>query len=200
MKKNLLALCLLFFLSSSAFADTGEEVRELLRSKIDAVIVLVQKKAMDKELRYENILELIRPIFDFEKMAKLTLCRKHWPNLSPEKKEEFSDLFVRKIQKSYLEKLDLYDDEKLIYETPLIIKKKIHIMVSFISKDDKITMLYKFYFSKKLGWQIYDVELQGVSIIQTYRTQFNDVLKKGTIDDLISKLKESDEFEAVNVK
>ncbi|MBE9535882.1 MAG: ABC transporter substrate-binding protein [Proteobacteria bacterium] len=196
----ILSLCILLLGSSPASADTGTEVRELLRAKIDAVVALLRQKDMEKSLRKDNILELIKPIFDFKKMAKLTLGRKHWPGLSPEKKEEFSDLFVRKMQDSYIEKLDLYEDEEVVYEEPLIIKRKVHVPINFVSKDDKISMLYKFYRSKELGWQIYDVELQGVSVIQTYRTQFNDVLKNGTIDDLMAKLDKSDEFKAVDVK
>jgi phospholipid transport system substrate-binding protein len=195
-----LSLCILLLGVSPASADTGAEVRELLRSKIDAVVALLRQKNMDKSLRKDNIMELIKPIFDFRKMAKLSLGRKHWPGLSPEKQEEFSDLFVRKMQDSYIEKLDLYEDEEVVYEEPLIIKRKVHVPINFVSKDDKITMLYKFYRSKELGWQIYDVELQGVSVIQTYRTQFNDVLKNGTIDDLMAKLDKSDEFKAVDVK
>lgn len=196
----ILSLCILLLGVSPASADTGAEVRELLRSKIDAVVALLRQKDMDKSLRKDNIMELIKPIFDFRKMAKLSLGRKHWPGLSPEKQEEFSDLFVRKMQDSYIEKLDLYEDEEVVYEEPLIIKRKVHVPINFVSKDDKISMLYKFYRSKELGWQIYDVELQGVSVIQTYRTQFNDVLKNGTIDDLMAKLDKSDEFKAVDVK
>ena len=190
----------MFLETSPASADAGNEVRELLRVKIDAVVALLRQKDMEESLRKDNIMELIKPIFDFKKMAKLSLGRKHWPGLSPEKQEEFSDLFVRKMQDSYIEKLDLYEDEEVVYEEPLIIKRKVHVPINFVSKDDKISMLYKFYRSKKLGWKIYDVELQGVSVIQTYRTQFNDVLKNGTIDDLMAKLDKSDEFKAVDVK
>ena len=196
----ILSLCILLLVVSPASADTGAEVRELLRAKIDAVVALLRQKDMEKSLRKDNILKLIKPIFDFRKMAKLSLGRKHWPGLSPEKQEKFSDLFVRKMQDSYIEKLDLYEDEEVVYEEPLIIKRRVHVPINFVSKDDKISMLYKFYRSKELGWQIYDVELQGVSVIQTYRTQFNDVLKNGTIDDLMAKLDKSDEFKAVDVK
>lgn len=196
----ILSLCILLLGVSPASADTGAEVRDLLRGKIDAVVELLRQKDMEKSLRKNNILELIKPIFDFKKMAKLTLGRKHWPGLSPEKQEEFSDLFVRKMQDSYIEKLDLYEDEEVVYEEALIIKRKVHVPINFVSRDDKISMLYKFYRSKELGWQIYDVELQGVSVIQTYRTQFNDVLKNGTIDDLMAKLDKSGQFEAIDVK
>jgi len=195
-----LSLCILLLGGSPASADTGAEVRELLKGKIDAVLALIRQKDMDKSARNGKILELVRPIFDFKMMATLTLGKKHWPGLSAEKQNEFSDLFVQRMQDSYLDKLDIYSDEEVVYEAPLIVKNKIHIPVSLMSKNDKISMLYKFYDARQLGWQIYDVELQGVSVIQTYRTQFNDVLKNGTIDDLMAKLRRGEKFETADVK
>jgi phospholipid transport system substrate-binding protein len=53
-------------------------------------------------------------------------------------------------------------------------------------------MLYKLYTSKK-GWKLYDIEIEGVSIIQTYRSQFGQILESGTIEDLLSKLEQKDE-------
>lgn len=201
MKKLLiLSLCISLFGSSPASADTGAEVRELLMGKIDGIIALLRQKEMDNAVRDDNILELVEPVFDFKKMAKLTLGKRHWPSLSPEEKVEFSDLFVRFIQDSYLEKLDIYSDEVVVYEEAIIVKKKIHIPVNLVSKVDSVSMLYKFYKSKELGWQIYDVELQGVSVIQTYRTQFHDVLKNGSIDDLMDKLKRGEKIESPDVR
>ncbi|MBW1695001.1 MAG: ABC transporter substrate-binding protein, partial [Deltaproteobacteria bacterium] len=70
---------------------------------------------------------------------------------------------------------------------PVQVKNKIHIPTGLVSKDNSISMLYKFYKSN-YGWKIYDVEIQGVSIVSTYRAQFKEVLGNGTIDDLLLKL------------
>jgi phospholipid transport system substrate-binding protein len=124
-------------------------------------------------------------------MAKLTLGRKYWPGLAKEKKERFEELFIKRLKESYIEKLTryTYTDEKIVYDAPIQVKKKIHIPTDLISKDNKISMLYKLYKSK-YNWKIYDIEIEGVSIIKTYRSQFNQVLSSGTIDDLLIKLEE----------
>jgi phospholipid transport system substrate-binding protein len=83
--------------------------------------------------------------------------------------------------------LTTYTDEKIIYEPPVEVKKKIHIPTSLISKGKKISMLYKLYPSNNT-WKIYDVEIQGVSIIRSYRAQFNEILQNGTFDDLLQKM------------
>jgi phospholipid transport system substrate-binding protein len=67
------------------------------------------------------------------------------------------------------------------------VKKKIHAPTYLVSKDKKISILYKFYKAEK-NWKIYDLEIQGVSIIRSYRSQFSGILENGTVDDLLLKL------------
>jgi phospholipid transport system substrate-binding protein len=185
-------ICALLFATPVSAGD-AEEVSALLKAKIDAVMVLLKDNGLDKPQRNEQIIDIITPIFDYKTMAKLSLGKKYWPKLSPEKKTIFSDLFVARLQKSYLDKLDIYTDEKILYGEPQMSGKKAHLPTTLVSKDNRIEVLYKFYRSN-VGWKVYDVEIGGVSVIQTYRSQFNGVLKEGSIDDLIEKLKTNGTF------
>lgn len=186
-------IVLVLLLCPPARADDKNDVKNLLTSRVDAVVALLKNNQMDKTVRNERIIDIVNPIFDFPLMAKLSLGRKYWPGLSDEKKNNFTDLFTRRLQDSYLEKLDLYSDESVIYEDPQQMDNKIHMPTTLVSKDSRISMIYKFYRGSK-GWRIYDVVIGGVSIIQTYRSQFDGVLQKGTIDDLLEKLNISGEF------
>lgn len=188
MRYLLYAILCVFLFTSPTLADAPDEVRELLKVKIDAVVVLLQDKTLEKTHRNEQILDIIAPIFDYQTMAKLSLGKKHWPSLSQEQQVAFSDLFSKRLQASYLDKLDLYSDEKVLYGAAQAEGKQVHVPTTLISKDSKIEMLYKFYSSAE-GWKIYDVEIGGVSVIQTYRSQFDGVLSAGTIDDLLEKLR-----------
>lgn len=189
----LLILFVTSFCVTPALANDKSDVSKLLKSKIDAVVSLLQDKQQDKASRDEQILSIVSPIFSYETMAKLSLGKKYWPALSPEKQAEFSALFTKRLQASYLEKLDIYTDEKVIYGEPQVVKSQIHIPTTLVSKDSSIEILYKFYHAQN-GWKIYDVEIGGVSIIQTYRSQFDGVLADGTIDDLLEKLKRDGTF------
>ena len=126
-------------------------------------------------------------MFDFELMAKLSLGRKYWPDLSKEKRERFTELFVNRLRQSYLNKLTAYTDETVVYEPPLKVDAKIHIPTYLVSKGNKIGMLYKFYQSSG-QWKIYDIEIQGVSIIRSYQSQFKEILQNSTFDDLLLKM------------
>ena len=190
MKSILYAIVFTLMLPPTAMSDDKSSVRELIKSKLDAVTSVLQKKDRVKEAKNKEILEIVMPIFDFSLMARLTLGQKYWPGLSEEKKERFTELFVKRLQDSYLEKLTLYTgDEKIIFKDPVSSKKKIHIPTELIAQDNKISMLYKFYKSKN-DWKIYDVEIEGVSIVQTYRSQFDQILGRGSIDDLLLKLEQ----------
>ena len=190
MKSILYAIVFTLMLPQTGMSDDKSSVRELIKSKLDAVTSVLQKKDRVKEAKNKEILEIVMPIFDFSLMARLTLGQKYWPGLSEEKKERFTELFVKRLQDSYLEKLTLYTgDEKIVFKDPVSINKKIHIPTELISQDNKISMLYKLYKSKN-NWKIYDVEIKGVSIVQTYKSQFDQVLGSGSIDDLLLKLEQ----------
>ena len=191
MKSLLYAVLSLLMLSQTVIADDKSAAEETLRSKLEAVISVLRKKELELEAKKKEIIEIVTPIFDFSLMAKLTLGRKYWPGLAKEKKERFTELFIKRLKESYLEKLTryTYTDEKILYNASIQVKKKIHIPTDLISKDNKISMLYKLYKSKH-NWKIYDIEIEGVSLITIYRSQFNQVLSSGTIDDLLEKLEE----------
>jgi len=191
MKSLLYAVLSLLILSQTVIADDKGAAEEALKSKLEAVLLVLQKTEVEHEAKKKEIIEIVSPIFDFSLMAKLTLGRKFWPGLAKEKKERFTELFVKRLKESYLKNLTRYTNARIVYNAPIQVKNKIYVPTELISKDNKISMLYKLYKSKH-NWKIYDIEIEGVSIVITYRSQCNQVLSSGTIDDLLTKLKEQE--------
>jgi len=187
MKNLLVAAISLLLFYQSALADDKSEVEELLKKNLDAVFSVLQKKDLAQQEKNQDIVDIVTPMFDFELMAQLSLGKKHWPGLSQEEKKRFTDLFIQRLKASYLKNFTLYTDEKLFYEPAVQVKKKIHTPTYLISKDKKISILYKFYKAEN-NWKIYDLEIQDVSIIRSYRSQFSGILENGTVDDLLLKL------------
>ena len=187
MKNLLIAVITLFLFSQSAAADDKSEIDNLLKTNLDAVFTVLQKKDLDQQAKNKEIVDIVTPMFDFELMARLSLGKKHWSGLSQDQKERFTELFINRLKASYLSNFTLYTDEKVLYEPSIQVKGKIHSPTYLISKDKKISILYKFYNAQK-NWKIYDLEIQGVSIIRSYRSQFSSILESGTVDDLLLKL------------
>lgn len=187
MKRMLYAVLFTLILSQGVMADDKKEAEELLKGKLEQAILVLEKKELNEEAKKKEIVEVVTPMFNFSLMSKLTLGKKYWPGLTKEQKERFTELFTKRLKDSYLDKMMLYTDEKIEYKESVQVKKKVQIPTILISKDNKILMLYKLYKSKH-GWLIYDIEIQGVSLILTYRSQFDEVLRNGTVDDLLAKL------------
>jgi phospholipid transport system substrate-binding protein len=177
-------------LSQSLIADDKIAAEEFLKSNLEAVFAVLQKKDLGQQAKSKEVVEIVTPMFDFNLMAKLSLGRKHWSSMTAEKRERFTALFVERLRQSYLNKLTAYTDEKITYDSPVAVEKKVHVPTHLISKGNEISMLYKLYPSNN-SWKIYDLEIQGVSIIMSYRSQFNEILQSGTIDDLLDRLEKS---------
>ena len=187
MKNLIYAVLFTLIFSQAAVANDKKDAEEVLKGKLEAVILVLEKKALSEEAKKKEIVEIVTPMFNFSLMSRLTLGKKHWPSLTQDQKKKFITLFTKRLKDSYLDKMLLYSDEKIKYNAPVQIKKKVHIPTILISKDNKINMLYKLYKSKQ-GWKIYDLEIQGVSLISTYRSQFDEILRNKTVDDLLAKL------------
>jgi len=189
-KSILFAAVCLIMLSQSLIADDKIAAEEFLKSNLEAVFAVLQKKDLGQQAKSKEVVEIVTPMFDFNLMAKLSLGRKHWSSMTAEKRERFTALFVERLRQSYLNKLTAYTDEKITYDSPVAVEKKVHVPTHLISKGNEISMLYKLYPSNN-SWKIYDLEIQGVSIIMSYRSQFNEILQSGTIDDLLDRLEKS---------
>ena len=180
----------LLLLNQAALGHEKSAAEEFIMSNLDAVFTILQKEDLSQQAKEGEVVEIVTPMFDFELMAKLSLGKNYWPGLSHSQKERFIEQFVARLRQSYLNKLTAYTNEKIIYESPVAVKKKVHVPTLLISKGKKISMLYKLYPSNNT-WKIYDVEIQGVSIIRSYRSQFNEILQNGTFDDLLQKMQKS---------
>lgn len=185
--------CLLLFfvlLSRVAVADVESEAEEKLKMSIDKVFTVLSDKELTTDQKKIKVVAITDTVFGYPLMAKLSLGKKHWPQFSLEQRAEFVNLFTELFQDFYVDKLDLFGDEKVTFQPPVLVnKKKVQIPTVLLSKEKKYSMLYKMAKTKK-GWRIYDIEIEGVSLIHTYRSQYNHILESGEIEDLLIKMRE----------
>ena len=178
------------FVAVPALADDSQEVADLLKNKIDSVLKMLEKEDMAEAQKKEKIMAIVDPVIDFELMAKLTLGKTNWARLSESEQEKFIDLFVDRLKASYLDKTTLYSDQKVVYHPAVKKGNKIHVPVDVVTQEETAEVLYKFY-SAGSQWRVYDVEINGVSLIRSYRSQFDEILRNGTVTDLFEELKRS---------
>jgi phospholipid transport system substrate-binding protein len=180
----------LWWRSYDTVVKDPNDANELLEAKWHAIVAVIRNKDLDQKLKEKIIDKIISPIFDSELMAKLALGRTHWPKLTTPQQKRFTELFSERLKSFYQEKTTLYKNEKVLFKPAMQKKNAIHIPMVLISNNKEEEILYKLHKMDEC-WKIYDVEIQGVSILLTYRAQFDDILLRGTIKDLLSEMEKS---------
>jgi len=188
-KPILFATFLIAVFSQIVLADDTNVVKNLLKERFDDIIAAMENKDLDDETKKGRIEDIIKPIFDFPLMTMLALGKASWTAMTKEDQERFSELFTKILKQAYFSKILAYVDEDIIIEESHQIDKKVYIHTFIVSKDQKIPVLYKFYQSDT-AWKIYDIEVEGVSLIQTYRSQFTESLQEMTAKALMVKMEE----------
>ena len=185
--------CLLLFfslLSQVAVADVESEAEEKLKTSVDKVFTVLSDKELTMDQKKIKVVEITNSVFGYLLMAKLSLGKKHWSQFNSKQRSEFTSLFTELFQDFYVDKLDLFSDEKVLFQPSVLVnKKKVQIPTVLLSKGKEYSMQYKMAKTKN-GWRIYDIEIEGVSLLHTYRSQYNSILEKGEIEDLLTKMRE----------
>ncbi len=195
-KKNLLIIISIIgvFLFSnfniiSAFAG---EPTDQVKQTIDKVIDILKNKELKKPNKTEERRSLLRKAtderFNYEEMAKRALSV-HWAKRTPQERIEFVSLFKDLLERSYINKIESYSDETILYTHESIESDYSVVKTKIITKRNiEVPIDYKLL---KIAnqWKVYDISIEGVSLVSNYRNQFNKIIRTNSYDDLVKKLK-----------
>jgi phospholipid transport system substrate-binding protein len=189
-QNNFLKISILFILLfTNSFALKKEQIEDEMTKRIDNVLLVLKDKTLSKESKKEEVIKIVNDTFDFELMAKIALGKEAWDSIDEAKQNEFSKTFEEKIKASYSNKLELYNDQKVKIISLLPYNKtRLQLKTELLGKEGNYSINYNFY-EKNGEWYIYDIDLIGVSIIQTYRQQFAGLLKEKSFDEMFQQFK-----------
>ncbi|AXK49026.1 toluene tolerance protein [Aliarcobacter trophiarum LMG 25534] len=190
MKNSLLKLLLLLLvIFSSSHALQKDEIKEEMAKKIDSVLLILKDSNIAMEDKKKEIINIVNDTFDFKLMARIALGSEAWNSLDIEKQKEFSEVFEEKLKKSYTDKLELYNNQKVkILGLEPYNNTRLQLKTELVGKEGNYSINYNFY-EKNGEWLIYDIDLIGVSIIQTYRQQFAGLLKEKSFNEMFTQFK-----------
>ncbi len=169
------------------FAIEAEKIKPTMRENIDRALELLKKEQLDTKQQATKIYAMFDGMFDYSLMARLSLG-KHWSRLTPEQQEIFTEKFVAKLKKSYMDELSSYSGEKIELKDMEQNKSRLHLLTHIVAENDVYEITYKFYRAGENDWYIYDIDILGVSIVQTYRNQFSGLLEEDSFDKLLALL------------
>lgn len=187
----MICLAIVFFVSN-AKASPAEEPMKSFSVKIDKVIEILKAQKgnkIDKEAAKKEIWDIVHGVFDFKTISIRTVGRA-WKDFSEQEQKDFVDAFSELLGTSYLNKIDKYNNETLTYlSQELVDGNKAVIKVAVIRQSGNVPLDYNL-LKKDNDWFIYDVKVEGISLVKNYRTQFASFLSKKTPSDLIKRLRE----------
>ena len=163
-----------------------------LKSAIDRVVRVLEDPSLKGDDRVADRRTAVRKIadeiFDFSEIARRALAR-HWQPLTDKQRAEFVSLFSDLLERSYISKIELYGGEKIVYSGERIDGDLAIVSTKIITKNGTEVPIDYRLLKKGDRWLVYDVNIEGVSLVSNYRTQFNKIIQTGSFEDLIQKLR-----------
>lgn len=195
MVKRIAVMALIgLFLAATAFAGPTDDVKKT----VDDVVRIVADKEMKKhdKQRRQALKKAISVIFDYGEMAKRSLGR-NWNQRTPAEKKQFTDLFATLLENSYAGKIESYNNEKIVYIKEEIDGTYAEVRSKVVTaKRDEFALDYRL-MNENGKWMVYDVVIEGVSLVSNYRSQFNRIITANGYPELVKKLQtKSEELKA----
>jgi phospholipid transport system substrate-binding protein len=179
-------LCLLPFQAVAA----EETPKQVVASTIQAIIDVLEERT-DKtsitDLDREGIRNVVAGKFDYKEMSRRSVG-KPWKEMEEDKQIEFIDLFRQMLEYSYGNQLSGYHGQKVVFEDAEFRKDKARVKGEVIDSSKSIPMEYRLH-QTAIGWQVYDIKIEGVSMIITFRRDFKSIIKEQGVDGLMATLK-----------
>ncbi|MCL1939279.1 MAG: ABC transporter substrate-binding protein [Desulfovibrionaceae bacterium] len=193
LKRCLLSVCfaLSLCLFAQAKADAASEAHQALESTVNQVLDELKKpewkNPAGRDAMQAKVESIILTLFSFEELSMRTVGP-NWKNFSPDQKKRFMDAFEDLLRERYLGALEGYNGEIVTYvkETPVgSAGDKVQIDTTVNIKNKTVPVSYRMLRGDG-RWMVYDIIIEGVGMVQNYRSQFQVVLQKGDPEELIT--------------
>jgi len=178
----LLMMSLLLPLSASASALDD------VRTTVEQVLVVLRNKELPVQQRRDQLSKLIRARFDFEIMSQSTLGRQ-WKKASPEEQANFIRLYSDLLEATYLGRIEAYTDEKVAFGEEKVRGDKALVETRIVTKSVEVPIDYKLV-QRPEGWMVYDVVIEGVSLIRNFRSSYGEIVDREGFSGLFDKMEQ----------
>ena len=188
LKGLLLTLITGFTLAVTAISLAASSPTDEVRTSVDAVLAILDNEQLNYDDKRTQIRVIVKERFDFRAMSQRTLAT-NWKKTTDEEKDKFVELFSQLIENSYVGKIESYTNERVDYPGEKVSGRKAVVETLIITSSADIPVDYRVY-QKGQQWLVYDVIIEGVSLISNYRSSYQEIMKKEGFDGLLAKMQE----------
>jgi phospholipid transport system substrate-binding protein len=171
------------------------QATESVRVTIDEVLKILNDKELKtpakQEDRRQRLEKVVAARFDYSEMSRRSLGAQ-WNQLSDKEKQEFVDLFRTLLTNTYADRVETYSGEGVQYLNERTEKEYAEVRTKVLSGKTEIPMDYRL-MNKSNDWHVYDVVVDGVSLVNNYRGQFSKILHTSSYSDLVDQLRKKSE-------
>jgi phospholipid transport system substrate-binding protein len=183
--------------SSAALAGPPTDT---LRPHITNILALVQDPELAKATRTaerrRRIRDVAHEVFAFEESARHALGR-HWTTLTPAEQGEFVRLYAGLLERSYFSKIELYGGERIKYLDDRVDGTQALVRTQISTKTgSEVAINYRMIQKSNQRWYVFDVIIEGVSLVSNYRTQFNKIIQNSSYEQLVLKLRRQEALQS----
>ena len=185
----LLAACLLLGFATPSFAGPALDT---VKGNVDEVLKVLKNPAYKgetgKKAKQDQIRRISQKMFDFAELSKRTLGL-NWNKFSAAQRQEFVDLYRGLLEDAYIDKITSYTDERINYTKELQLSENAaEVQSTVVTKSGEIPVYYRMH-NKDGQWRVYDVVIEGVSLVNNYRTQFREILANNPPEYLLDTMR-----------
>jgi phospholipid transport system substrate-binding protein len=184
-KTLIAAVCICFWASQAIAAENPQAV---VQTGMDQVLKILTQYPQDTRARREQIRAVVDGYFDFEAIARLAVGQR-WESLPLEKQQEFTLDFSKLLFNTYIGDIQKYAKQMLTYNHRTI--NQDYVVVEALVRDQGGSVSLAYYLHLRDGnWSVYDISVDGVSLVANYRSQFNSILANSSFDHLSMMLRQ----------
>jgi len=190
-------IVLVFLIAAMAAPVLAADPMDEIKQTTDKILSIVTNPAFKTPSKTEEREKLIRQAvderFDWEEMARRSLAI-HWAERTPEERKEFVRLFADLVERTYMKKVEDYSGEKVVYEGESKEGDYASVRVKVVTKrGEDIPVEYRLK-KERDDWLVYDVSIEGVSLVNNYRVQFHSIISQSSYENLVKRLREKVEL------
>jgi len=161
---------------------------ETIRQAIETTLDMLKNPAYQGEMRRQKVKAVVDPHFDYQEMAKRSLGPA-WGSLSGGQRQEFVALFSQLLEASYADKIEKYAQRvKIDYTGEILSGDNAEVRTVIVKANDRIPLNYRL-LNEGGTWKVYDVVIEGVSLVNNYRSQFSRIIHESSYAELVKRLK-----------
>jgi phospholipid transport system substrate-binding protein len=173
-----------------AMAAGAKETVEVQVNKVLQSLAEPSFKDQPRDAKIQKIRSIVNEIFDYTELSKRTLGRE-WAKFNPQQQAEFVKLFGDLLEKTYADRLLSYSNEKVVFDKESALREdQAEVSSNIVTGDGKKIPLDYRLIRKDGTWRVYDVIIEGISLVKNYRDQFRDILAKDSPEEVLKMLRE----------